>query len=105
MNLLKILVFITLSIGSTIACELPFQVTTNDTPSYENCKGLIIQVMKEQNCPEKEINIVKLTSIKVSAHANGVSFCSLTTGRGVYSAMEDFMSEPPVSSVFFSIWD
>lgn len=105
MNIIKTIAVFVFSVNITLACELPFQVTTNDTPSYETCKGLILQVMHEQNCPSKEIEVVRLASIKVSAQANGVSFCSLTTNRGVYSAMEDFMSEPPVSSVFFSIWD
>lgn len=105
MNLLKVLILLGLTIGNSLSCELPFQVTTNDTPSLGSCKELILHVMSSQNCSQKEIQVVKLSSVKVSANANGVSFCSLTTSRGVYSAMEDFMSEPPVSTVFFSVWD
>ena len=105
MNLSKIVILIWLTLGSTFACELPFQVRTNDTPSFDSCKELILHVMATQDCSSKELEVVRLSSIKVSANANGVSFCSLTTNRGVYSSMEDFMSEPPVSTVFFSIWD
>lgn len=106
MNILKAFLFFSLIIGNTLACELPFQITTKDTPSFDTCKELILHVMKEQKCSTQEIEAVESSVIVANSPSKyGVSFCSLTTKRGVYSAMEDFMSEPPVSTVYFSIWD
>ncbi|GEM_PF-2845374 len=105
MNFIKICAIIMFSMKASFACELPIRVMIQDAPSFGSCKGLILHVIEENSCPQEEIEAVTASPLVKSVKANGVSFCTLTTKRGVYSAMEDVMSEPPVSTVFFSIWD